>query len=101
MTIVHPLPDAPSIGINHQMMDTLRRVKSVALMLAHQGFRIIDIQMNPIASVITIMPEARCANLGAAEIGRNEHRGGMDYTMVVSHEGVDVQWTITKRRSMP
>ncbi|WP_143860928.1 hypothetical protein [Nitrosovibrio sp. Nv4] len=95
-----PLPNASSIGVNYQMMDALARVKRVALMLVHRGFRILEIRMSPIASVITIMPEVECSSLGVAEISRNEHRGGMDYTMVVSHDGVDVQWTVTKRRSL-
>ncbi len=85
----------PSIGMENQsVIDAIINVKRVAVMLAHRGFRVLDIyipmgQRNP---VIVINPSKRCESLDGTLIKRSRMKNCLVLTYAAFIDGVQIEW---------
>lgn len=85
----------PSIGRENQnIIDALVNVKKVAVQLAHQGFRVIDITIGNRNPVIIINPNKRCAALCGTMIKRARLQNCLVLTYTVNIDGVQVEWMV-------
>lgn len=85
----------PSIGQENQpVIDSITNVKRVAVMLAHRGFRLLDIYVGNRNPVIIINPSRRCAQLGGTMIKRTRMQNILVLTYTVNIEGVQVEWMV-------
>lgn len=85
----------PSIGQENQpVIDSITNVKRVAVMLAHRGFRLLDIYIGNRNPVIIINPSKRCNSLDGTMIKRTRMQNCLVLTYTVNIEGVQVEWMV-------
>lgn len=83
----------PSIGKENQpVIDAIVNVKRVALMLAHRGFRVLDIYIGQRNPVIVINPSKRCESLGGTLKKRSRMKNCLVLTYVTVIDGVQIEW---------
>lgn len=95
LKVLKPLDERPSIGKrNEKIIDSIFKVKEVAVQLSHAGFHILDIELNGRNPRIIINPCKRCELLDGAMIKISRLSRIVVRTYAAKIQDVQVEWMV-------